>query len=75
MSNNNWRLSGGLGIDPNPIDPNQEVMTQGLGMPLRPIDNVPLDNSPPLADGLVAEGLFMQWSGNWSDGKYYPKGS
>jgi hypothetical protein len=72
---NEWRLAGGLGIQPDPRDPDQVVMTQGIGFPLRPVDNVPLTDSPPLPDGLVAEGLFMQWMGVWSAGSFYPKGS
>lgn len=75
MSDNDFRLAGGLGIDPSPIAPNQQVMTQGIGFPLRPIDNVPDTDSPTLPDGLVAEGLFMQWMGNWRAGVFYPKGS
>ena len=72
---NLWRISGALGIDPNPTDPNtQEVLTQGLGFPLRPIDNVPSPNSPPL-DGFVAEGLLMQYMPQWQEGLIYPKGA
>jgi hypothetical protein len=75
MAENDFRLSGGMGIDPDPIDPHQQVMHQGIGFPLRPVDNVLPDNFPVIPDGLIAEGLFMQWMGNWQQGIYYPKGS
>ena len=74
MANNDWRLSGGLGIE-EPLAPNQPVMLQGIGFPLRPIDNVPQTDTPTIPDGVVAEGLFIQWMGNWQEGLYYPKGA
>ena len=75
MAENDFRLAGGMGIDPDPIAPNQQVMHQGIGFPLRPVDNVPATDSPTIPDGLVADGLFMQWMGDWQQGVYYPKGS
>ena len=74
-SNSEFRISGALGIDPNPIEQNQEVLTQGLGFPLRPISGVPLTDTPEIAPGVVAEGVPMQWMGNWEEGKYYPEGA
>lgn len=71
---NQWKIAGGVGIDPDPRDPNQPVILQGIGYPLRPVDNVPLTNAPNLED-VVEQGLFMQWMGVWSAGKYYPKGA
>ena len=71
---NKFRLSGGLGIEPNPIDPNQQVMLQGLGFPLRPVDNVVDDGEPDISD-IIASGVFMSWAGNFRTGVIYPKGS
>ena len=48
MSDTKWRISGGLG---EPEDPAQ-VMTQGLGFPLRPVDGVPSEGSQEEIDGL-----------------------
>jgi hypothetical protein len=75
-SNNEWRISGLLGIQ-TPTDPTQqETMLQGLGFPLRPVDNVPATTSPTFPDGLVAEGYAMQYMPNgYEEGKYYARGS
>ena len=62
-----------MGVE-TPVDPNQPYLTQGIGYPLRPIDNVPPTNYPDIG-GAIAEGLFMQWMGTWSQGLYYPKGA
>jgi hypothetical protein len=74
MADNRWRLSGGIGVE-EPIDPNQQYMTQGIGFDLRPVDGVPPANADDIPEGLVAEGLFMQWMGVWTSGQYYPKGA
>ena len=74
-SENNFRIAGALGIDPNPPEPaEQEVLTQGIGFPLRPISSVPpLDLELP--EEMVALGIPMQWMGLWEEGKIYPAGS
>jgi hypothetical protein len=72
MSDTKWRLSGGLG------EPEEaaQVLTQGLGFPLRPVDGVPPQDSGELLEGIdVAEGLFMQWMGPYQAGLLYPTGS
>jgi hypothetical protein len=72
MSDTKWRLSGGLG------EPEEaaQVLTQGLGFPLRPVDGVPPQDSGELIEGIdVAEGLFMQWMGPYQAGLLYPTGS
>ena len=74
MAGNKFRIGAGLGIDPDPPRADQQVLLQGIGFPLRPIDNVPDTDSPDVSD-IVAQGLFMSWMGNWNEGKYYPKGS
>jgi hypothetical protein len=72
MSDTKWRISGGLG---EPDLPGQ-VMTQGLGFPLRPVDGVPQQDSGELLEGVdVAEGRFMQWMGAYQPGLLYPEGS
>lgn len=74
-SNNDFRIAGAMGIDPNPTDSaTQEVLTQGLGFPLRPISGVPLKGTPDIED-LVAVGVPMQWMGDWDEGKIYPRGA
>lgn len=76
-SNNLWRIAGALGV---PVDPTQgggqeEVMTQGLGFPLRPIANVPPPDFDDVTDQ-VAEGVFMQFhTEGWEQGKFYTAGS
>jgi hypothetical protein len=76
-SESNWKISGGIG-QVVPVNPNftPQSMLQGIGFPLRQVDNVP---SPELEgqypDAAVAQGLFMQWMGVWSAGLFYPKGS
>ena len=70
---NKWRISGGIGVPPE--DPHAQNMTQGLGFPLRPVDNVPSTNSD-IYDGIeVAEGLFLQWCGTYQAGLLYPRGA
>jgi hypothetical protein len=72
MSDTKWRLSGGLG------EPEEaaQVMTQGLGFPLRPVDGVPPQGSGDVIEGLdIAEGRFMQWMGAYQPGLLYPTGS
>jgi hypothetical protein len=72
MSDTKWRLSGGLG------EPEEaaQVMTQGLGFPLRPVDGVPPQDSGELLEGIdIAEGRFMQWMGAYQPGLLYPTGS
>jgi hypothetical protein len=72
VSDTKWRISGGLGI---PDDPAQ-VMTQGLGFPLRPVDGVPeQDSGKDLENFDIAEGLFVQWMGPFLAGPVYPRGS
>jgi hypothetical protein len=73
-SNNDFRIAGALGIE-EPQDPNQEVLTQGIGFPLRPISGVPTTDSPKIPDGVIAEGIPQQWMGNWQEGLYYPAGA
>jgi hypothetical protein len=72
MSDTKWRLSGGLG------EPEEaaQVMTQGLGFPLRPVDGTPPQDSGEIVEGIdVAEGRFMQWMGAYQPGLLYPRGS
>lgn len=74
-SNNDWRIAGALGLETEPTDPStQEVMTQGLGFPLRPVGGVPAKQAPDASE-IVALGTPMQWMGNWAGGKYYPQGA
>ena len=73
MANNLYRLSGGLGLE-EPIIPGDQVMLQGIGFPLRPVDNVIPEGAPDL-DDIVAKGIFMSWMGNWEQGLIYPKGA
>jgi hypothetical protein len=72
MSDTKWRISGGLGVPDLP----GQVMTQGLGFPLRPVDGVPPPDTGDQFDDLnVAEGIFMQWVGPYIAGPIYPTGS
>jgi hypothetical protein len=75
-SNNDWRLAGAFGIDPDPTNPSvQETMFQGIGFPLRPVDGTPPTASPEIDNSAVAQGSPMQWMGAWNSGIYYPKGA
>lgn len=72
MVDTRWRISGGLG---EPEDPVQK-MTQGIGFPLRPVDNVPPPSSGEFLENIpIAEGTFMQWHGSFAPGVVYTKGS
>jgi hypothetical protein len=72
MSDTRWRISGGLGVPDLP----GQVMTQGLGFPLRPVDGVPAQDTGESLEGIaIAEGLFMQWMGSFQAGLVYPEGS
>ena len=72
MSDTKWRISGGLGVPDQPA----QVMTQGLGFPLRPVDGAPpQDSGEALEDVPIAEGLFVQWMGPYQAGQIYPPGS
>jgi len=73
VPDNEFRISGGLGGE-EPASPYQNYLTQGIGFPLRPVDNVTNTNSPDLS-GIIAKGIFMSWMGNWEQGLIYPKGS
>lgn len=79
MSDTEWRLSGGIGtvdVAPEIDDPTPQTMLQGIGFPLRPVDGVPPQASgEQFPAGTVAEGLFMQFMGNWEAGLWYPKGA
>lgn len=72
---NDFRIAGALGIDPSPAENAvQEVLTQGLGFPLRPISSVPpLSTNVP--EELIAIGSPMQWMGYWTQGLFYAAGS
>ena len=70
MSNTKWRFSGGLG-EPEVVN---QVMTQGLGFPLRPVDGTP-SGLVDFDDYEIAEGLFLQWCGPYQAGLLYPVGS
>lgn len=75
---NDFRIAGALGLEParDPTDPAiQEVLTQGVGMPLRPISGTPFTTTPDLGEGVVVEGIPMQWMGAWQEGKYYAPGA
>lgn len=72
-----WKLSGAIGAPPDNLLSDPQVMTQGLGFPLRPVDGAPseageeyLENLPP-----IAEGMFMQWMGAYTGGLLYPRGA
>jgi hypothetical protein len=72
MADTKWRISGGIGEPETPA----QVMTQGLGFPLRPVDGVPpQDTGDQFDDLLVAEGIFTQWMGAYIPGPIYPMGS
>ena len=67
MSNNHFRIAGAFGLNPDldPTDPSlQEVMTQDIGFPLRPISGTPATDTPQIADGVIATGSPLQWMGN-----------
>ena len=66
-----WRLMGGLGVE-NEVG--QQVITQGIGFPLRPVEGVPTEQLPPIADGSVASTTNMQWAGDWVNGQIYGAG-
>ena len=71
VSDTKWRLSGGLG-EPEIA---AQVMTQGVGFPLRPVDGVPAQDSGENLEGLlIAEAIFMQWAGDYQAGWIYPTG-
>ena len=80
MSDENFRLSGGTTAPLTPDDittSGVQVMTQGIGYPLRPVSN-----APPAGTGgnvnseTVAIGSFMQFlPQGWEAGKAHPKGS
>ena len=76
-SSSAWRIAGALGITPDPTDPSvQEVITQGIGYPLRPVSSVPPTSWPELPDGTIAEGYPLQYMPNgWEQGKWYPPGA
>ena len=77
MSNNEFRIAGALGLDPerDPTNPAiQEVLLHGIGFPLRPVSGTALTTTPDIGD-LVAKGVSMQWMGNWTEGLYYPQGA
>ena len=72
MSDTKWRISGGLGV-PEVVN---QVMTQGLGFPLRPVDGTPATGSgEDIENTPIAEGMFMQWMGSYQAGLLYPVGS
>ena len=77
MSNETgWKIAGGIGLTPDPVRAGQQVMLQGIGFPLRPVDNVPNEVFPVIPNEIVAQGLFMQFMTNgFEQGLYYPKGS
>lgn len=70
MSDTKWRISGGIGEPDAPA----QVMLQGVGFPLRPVDGVPSTGTD-FGDLIVAEGLFLQWMGPYQAGLLYPQGS
>lgn len=71
MSDTKWRISGGIGVPEEPA----QVMTQGLGFPLRPVDGVPAQDSGEYFDDLlIAEAIFMAWVGEYQAGYAYPPG-
>ena len=75
-SNSVFRLTGALGVDPDPTNSNvEEVLLQGIGFPLRPISGVPRTITPELPDDVIALGEPVQWMGDWVEGKYYPPGA
>lgn len=75
-TNNDWRLAGAFGIEPDPTDSNiQEVITQGIGFPLRPVSGVPRTIQPEIPPGALAIGVPLQWMGAWDSGSFYPQGS
>ena len=75
-SNSVFRLTGALGVDPDPTNSNvEEVLLQGIGFPLRPISGVPRTVTPELPDDVIALGEPVQWMGDWVEGKYYPAGA
>lgn len=77
MSNTEWRLSGGIG-DVDSLDGFQpQVMTQGIGFPLRPVSGVPFQDSGNIFnEEAIAQGNFMQFMNQgWEQGKYHVTGS
>ncbi len=74
MTNTKWRISGGIGEPDTQLEP--QKMLQGLGFPLRPVAGAPLPGSGDFLENFpIAEGLFMQWQGNYQSGVVYPAGS
>jgi hypothetical protein len=75
-SNNDFRIAGAFGISPDPTNSNiEEVMTQGIGFPLRPISGVPLTITPELPPDALTKGVPVQWMGGWRSGAFYPQGA
>ena len=77
MSDTDWRLSGspgGGGVIASRIE-GQQVMTQGLGFPLRPVDGAPLQDTGDTFNEVTAEGIFMNYVGAYRPGVYHAKGS
>ena len=74
MTDTQWRLSGAVG---EPAAPEDQVFTQGIGFPLRPVDGVPPPDTGEIFNSEnVAQGNFMQWlPQGWEEGKYHTRGS
>ena len=77
MTDTVWRLSGSIGdVEPESPELIPQVMTQGIGFPLREVDGVPPEGTADLYNpDTVAAGNFMSFMGDWTVGLYYFPGS
>lgn len=80
MTDTDFRISGGVSPDMSVEEIRAlrlQVMHQGIGMNLRPVSNVPIEDSGDIInDDTVASGSFMQFmSEGWVEGKWHPRGS
>jgi hypothetical protein len=79
MSNTDWRISGAVTDDftvEQLRDSRVQTLSQGIGYNLRPVSNVPLEDTGGIInEETIATGLFMTWIGDWQEGKYHPRGS
>lgn len=75
MSNTEWSLAGKVGdISPEDVPPpfEPQVMTQGIGFPLRQVSGAPPEDSGQIFNPeTVAAGVNMIYCQNWEQGKAY----
>lgn len=75
MSNTEWSLSGVIGEAQAAEGFDNQVMTQGLGFPLRTVEGVPPQDSGEFFNpDTIAPGYAMVWCGGWEEGKIHLEG-